>query len=277
MSEQSSNTSPTPSAFYDPESSCWRTSQASLLSEAPESLDRLPPWGTTSDGALFELRTPALLIDVRAGFALLATPTAWLGSCPSRAIGDPERWNNPERSNELSDQMAALLPTPTAWEQRETPEQYRGNLEEQIALLPTPVVNDMGAGKTVEDWDTWTDEMKAKHGNGNGHGPSLSIEAQRLLPTPTVNDSHNHNSPPSQFNRSSLALPALMKVLPSPQHWDHKVFGPNVDWKKRAESHADSVASVLMNLPLNDGDESSDDPPPTQQMIEGCDPDSSNG
>jgi hypothetical protein len=111
--------------------------------------------------------------------------------------------------------------------------------------LPTPVVNDMGAGKTVEEWDTWTDEMKAKHGNGNGHGPSLSIEVQRLLPTP--------------------------------QHWDHKVFGPNVDWKKRAESHADSVASVLMNLPLNDGSEPSDDEHPTQQTIEGCDPDSSNG
>lgn len=52
-------------------------------------------------------------------------------------------------------------------------------------LLPTPAVNDMGAGKTVADWDAWTDRMKAEHGNGNGHGKSLAIEAQRLLPTPT--------------------------------------------------------------------------------------------
>ena len=44
----------------------------------------------------------------------------------------------------------------------------------------------MGAGKTVEAWDTWTAEMKAKHGNGNGHGPSLSIEVARLLPTPVT-------------------------------------------------------------------------------------------
>jgi len=162
----------------------------------------------------------------------------------------------------------------------------------------------MGAGKTIEWWDTWT----AKIG---GHGPSLSIEVARLLPTPTVNDSHNYKAAPSQLKRNSLALPALMKVLPTPQarDWkdtgkntnhakhaltqpalpriiallptpqaaDSKTFGPRVDWKKRAESHADSVASVIMNLPLNDGNESSDDELLTQQMIEGCDPDSSSG
>lgn len=55
-------------------------------------------------------------------------------------------------------------------------------------LLPTPVVNDMGAGKTVDDWDAWTARLKASHGNGNGHGPSLSIEALRLLPTPKAGD-----------------------------------------------------------------------------------------
>lgn len=47
------------------------------------------------------------------------------------------------------------------------------------SLLPTPVVNDMGDGKTVEWWDEWTARMKAKTGNGNGHGNSLAIEVQR--------------------------------------------------------------------------------------------------
>ena len=46
-------------------------------------------------------------------------------------------------------------------------------------LLPTPAVNDMGAGKTVQQWDEWTAKMQAAHGNGNGHGASLSIEALR--------------------------------------------------------------------------------------------------
>jgi DNA (cytosine-5)-methyltransferase 1 len=52
-----------------------------------------------------------------------------------------------------------------------------------LTLLPTPAVNDMGEGKTVEHWDAWTDRMKTEHGNGNGHGKSLAIEAQRLLPS----------------------------------------------------------------------------------------------
>ena len=48
-----------------------------------------------------------------------------------------------------------------------------------MTLLPTPAVNDMGAGKTVEQWDEWTAKMQAAHGNGNGHGNSLAIEAIR--------------------------------------------------------------------------------------------------
>lgn len=47
-------------------------------------------------------------------------------------------------------------------------------------LLPTPAVNDMGAGKTPAAWDAWTATMQAKHNNGNGHGKSLHIEAARL-------------------------------------------------------------------------------------------------
>jgi DNA (cytosine-5)-methyltransferase 1 len=57
-----------------------------------------------------------------------------------------------------------------------------------LTLLPTPAVNDMGAGKTVDAWDAWTDAMQAKHGNGNGHGKSLDIEAQRLFSTPQARD-----------------------------------------------------------------------------------------
>ena len=61
-------------------------------------------------------------------------------------------------------------------------------LPSAVTLLPTPAVNDMGAGETVDEWDAWTDRMKAAHGNGNGHGKSLAIEAQRLLPTPRAGE-----------------------------------------------------------------------------------------
>ena len=64
-----------------------------------------------------------------------------------------------------------------------------------LTLLPTPAVNDMGRGKSVEDWDEWTAAMQQRHGNGNGHGKSLAIEAQRLLPTPNTSDALGAKSP----------------------------------------------------------------------------------
>ena len=76
-----------------------------------------------------------------------------------------------------------MLPTPVASDSNGV-----SPLRTTIALLPTPVVNDMGAGKTPEQWDDWTGTMRDRHGNGNGHGPSLAIEAQRLLQTPSAAD-----------------------------------------------------------------------------------------
>ena len=164
MSEQSSPTSPTVLAFFDRESSSWRTSQGSLLSAAPESLARLPAWGTTSGGVLYELQTPERLTAARDGSASLPTPNAAAANGES---GTDRDWG--------------------------------GDLTFAVSVLPTPVVNDMGAGKTIEDWDSWTDEMKARHGNGNGHGPSLSIEVARLefmaKPSPDGSESSDEKHP----------------------------------------------------------------------------------
>lgn len=88
-----------------------------------------------------------------------------------------------------------MLPTPRATDQRDDATCLTG------ALLPTPAVNDMGEGKTVEAWDEWTAKMKAAHGNGNGHGASLSIEAQRLLPTPKATNNENRPSDGFEENR----------------------------------------------------------------------------
>ena len=165
MSEQSSNTSQTASAFYDPDSWCWRTSQGSLLSEEYPLLERLPDWATTAGGALCVQATPERLIAVRDG---------------------------------------SVLPS-----------------------LPTPRTSDTN-GPGV-------------HGDG---GLDLRTAAA-LLPTPTTVDS--------------------------------KVFGPNVDWQLRLSNHAPHTASVLMNLPSNDGNGSSDDQHLPRPMIEDCDPSSSSG
>ena len=48
-------------------------------------------------------------------------------------------------------------------------------------LLPTPAVNDMGEGKTLEWWDDWAPRQKAADGRPAPHGRSLAIEAQTLI------------------------------------------------------------------------------------------------
>jgi DNA (cytosine-5)-methyltransferase 1 len=88
----------------------------------------------------------------------------------------------------LPSAVMTLLPTPGAndatgpepQDQRKDRGAGGPALRDLPALLPTPAVNDMGAGKTPEQWDEWTAKMRAKHGNGNGHGASLHIEAARI-------------------------------------------------------------------------------------------------
>lgn len=94
-----------------------------------------------------------------------------------------------------------LMPTPTAWEQRGDHRTDPRNLlplavlrmvdeatlaEGDVTLLPTPAVNDMGEGKTLEWWDEWAPRQKSSTGAAAPHGKSLAIETARLLPTPTT-------------------------------------------------------------------------------------------
>lgn len=86
----------------------------------------------------------------------------------------------------------------------------------EVTLLPTPAVNDMGAGKTIEAWDAWTAKMQAKHGNGNGHGKPLAIEAQRLLPTPRATDG-TKGGPGQRGSSGDLTMPSVaVRLLPTP-------------------------------------------------------------
>lgn len=117
----------------------------------------------------------------------------------------------------------SLLPTPRASDSNGGGLHGTGGLDLRTAidLLPTPAVNDMGEGKTVDAWDAWTDRMRAKHGNGNGHGASLAIEAQRLLPTPVVADARK-----ASWGRYGPAIDRWEAVLgrpaPAPTEWGAK-------------------------------------------------------
>lgn len=132
--------------------------------------------------------------------------------------GDPERWKGAKsmggRRSNLVDAATHFLPTPTT--QPMTGNGHARHLGGEVKeLLPTPAVNDMGEGKTVEWWDEWTAKMQATHGNGNGHGRSLAIEAQRLLPTPNAMDGHGATTPEAakDWEHRGVNLPERIQRL----------------------------------------------------------------
>lgn len=218
MSDISGRSFGTPLARYDRDTRSWRTSEATCLWDLPMCLETLPNWGCLHDGVLYEQPTPEPPIvehassslptpkaadgergrdlprlrpdqsarELATAVGLLATPTAWLGRRPAHAVGNPSRWHDAARSNELSDQIATILPTPMARDYKDVslpprlwgPKAFHEELPTVIArLLPTPAVNDMGAGKDPQVWEDWAARQKAADG-------SLEQEALKMLPTP---------------------------------------------------------------------------------------------
>jgi hypothetical protein len=171
------------------------------------------------------------------------------------------------------------------------------------SLLPTPAVNDMGAGKTVQAWDDWTGRMQAKHGNGNGHGKSLSIETLRLLPTPVADHSRGlpspttdyaslpnvvvgllptpkttdaHHASPADSNRNSPGLRAITALLPTPTSSD--AAGSRNSTHKRPPGSTANIGDTLTDAvtvligdrtrqPSTAGKPSPDDPHPSQLSL----------
>lgn len=157
------------------------------------------------------------MVELDGGLPVLPTPSAVDGSGGSMiqsldALREGRRQKHLTdlpRMLELEFESLPLLRTPQAQVtepkpgiklEGRTPSDPQVGLADQVLadfhgpLLPTPVVNDMGAGKTPEQWDEWIDSLKARgYGNGNGHGNSLSVEVIRaegeaLLPTPQTRD-----------------------------------------------------------------------------------------
>lgn len=129
------------------------------------SLGTLPAWGMTRAGELFELPTPERRIS-EPGSSSLPTPRA---QARERIYARQDyHWNLEE--------ALAFLPTPVADHSRglaQPGSDFQSLPNVALSLLPTPAVNDMGAGKDPQAWDEWTERMKEAHGNGNGHGKSL--------------------------------------------------------------------------------------------------------
>ena len=153
MNEQYSNTSPTASAFYDPESSCWRMCQASFPLDLDEEADwtllqRLPDFIMWDGQALFEQATPLRLIAVRDGSALpnLPTPRVSMKNGPSeRELAE----GNPKARLETA---AALLPTPTARDWKDTGD-LKKSVPDDDSLLPRAIAHHVISDPTQEQSD----------------------------------------------------------------------------------------------------------------------------
>jgi hypothetical protein len=107
MTDTSGPTSRTPSAYFDPDSCCWRTYAATFPWADPPSLQTLPAWGTTRGGELFELPT-SVPATVASGSSSLPTPTAR----DHKGAIDPA--TRDRTSGSLDEAVEFLLPTPSA-------------------------------------------------------------------------------------------------------------------------------------------------------------------
>ena len=179
---------PLPSMRFDLESLSWRTCEATSLWDLEMSSPTFPEWGMTRGGELFELRTPERP-TVGPGSSSLPTPTA--RDYKDVEIGPAKHRPDDEDTlaRALHHLIpTSLLKTPVASEngRLDRPERYlnrnepqgRFDLSDQVAaLLPTPTVMDMGSNYTPEEWEAWKLKQKETHSNGNGHGASLTQEA----------------------------------------------------------------------------------------------------
>jgi hypothetical protein len=203
-----------PFAFYDPDMSCLRTSQAMFLSDLTPSSLILPRWGMWAGGEFYELPMPALPTDGPACSSLLKTPTAQLAV--NGGSQHPDKRKAGGHGPTLADEVEHLLPTPRATDGTKggpnqrgssgdlmlpsavmllpTPRATRGgSATETVYLLPTPTAQDAAGsrnstvprqeGSTAHPGDTLTDAMTVLTGartRARSNGGSESSDGRLL-------------------------------------------------------------------------------------------------
>jgi hypothetical protein len=180
-----------PFAFYDPEASCWRTSQATFLSDSDRYSETWPRSGMTRAGYAYELPTPALPTAEPASSSLLPTP-----------VTEPTTGNGHARN---LGREVQLLPTPTADHSRGLPQPgtaFQSLPNAVIALLPTPGC--AGGGKQIPEDAVWSGKAAYKP---SGKKVQVHIDQiARLLPTPTAQDASGSRNSTHQRPTGSTAF-----------------------------------------------------------------------
>lgn len=196
MSDTSGRISPTPFAYYDPDSSCWRTSQATLALDLTPSSVTLPRSGSMRNGELFERPTLVPRIDASGCSSLLSTPQARDGK------GVPGKGFN------------------------------QANLARDVSLLPTPAACNPNDGEQPETWLARRERVKVTAKNGNGMGTPLAVAVQ-LLPTPRATDG-TKGGPNQRGSSGDLMLPPAVMLLLTPKATNNENrqtvgrYGPNL-------------------------------------------------
>lgn len=199
MNDTYGPTSQPPFAFYDPDSSCLRTSQATFLLDSMKSSVTLPRWGLMRSGALYERPTLVRPTDAN-GSSLLPTP-------------------------QRADGMGGVSPN------RERSPHDLKNIG--YCLLPTPAVNDMGGGVYARGMGRvdGQDEGEAREWEWPRQVP-IGRGAETLLPTPRSQNGEPRNmtawerplDQPQNLENALARVPAV-QLLPTPTARDWKDTG----------------------------------------------------
>ncbi len=118
------------------------------------------------------------------------------------------------------------------------------DLPSVAALLPTPTAWEQGSDSK---WDERVAALREKGYNGNGAGMPLDVAVNKLPPTPTTSDAKG----PSP-NHGGTTAEAIDRLLPTPAAWDGE-RGPDYAKMGREDSGGDDlVTSVAKLLPTPD-------------------------
>lgn len=180
-----------PFAFYDRDTSSWRTCQPSLFSESlPEQSATWPRSGMTRSGNAFERPTSGRHIGESGASSLLKTPTAQLAI--NGGSQHPEKRKAGGHGPTLADEVEHLLPN------RSNPDSkhHAGTtLTDAVTLLPTPRASDGTKGGPNQ--------------RGSSGDLMLPSAVVHLLPTPTVGNAMGGNKTRSGSGSNELLLPGL--------------------------------------------------------------------
>ena len=223
-------------AWYDPNTSSWKTWQLCLITEWELFLESFPKVGIMQNGKLLVLGKEVLATSVK-GSGLLPTPIA------SRGIEQKTKFN--QGGMPL---LAALLPTPRArdWKGKTGDYKTRGygpTLPDMADQLPTPNTMDHLPQRSPEALKNQMEgprkgRTKLANLREAVHPETVELfNTMKGLPTPRTSTAMSENLETTQKRKreNGNLEDVIANQLPTPCARDPKDSGKNVNYKKAAE------------------------------------------